>query len=452
MPTDPSTHAPQISAPPRILLCATLRWPIAARLAMAFTGLGSHVEVLCPRGHPARCTRAVARFHRHGAARPLRSLREALQSAAPDLVIPCDDDAALNLQRLHALVDGPGQPSPALRELIARSLGAPEACRLAATRGRLIALAAQLGIRVPDTLTVFSARDLDTRLEGHSLPAVIKIDGSWGGQGVAIVRSRDEARCAFERLATPTRPAQAIARALLDRDSRPLRQWLAPSRVVVSLQDFVAGTPANRAVACWRGEVLAGISVEALHTQQANGPATVVRVIDNAEMDEAVQRLVQRLGLSGLWGVDFILDPASGAASLIEMNPRATPISHLVPASAHDLPAALLAALGGRPAAAACAAIEGPVIALYPGEWRRDPASPHLLRDHHDVPWNEPDLVLEGLLAPWAERGWLARAWKRWRQLSPDARVRREGSEGGYASEQTLPARADYNPLSRHTP
>ena len=80
----------------------------------------------------------------------------------------------------------------------------------------------------------------------------------------------------------------------------------------MTLQDHIDGHPANRAVACWRGEVLAGTSVLALRTQQATGPATVVRVIDNAEMDEAVKRLVQRLGLSGLWGVDFVIEAATG--------------------------------------------------------------------------------------------------------------------------------------------
>ncbi|WP_298829534.1 ATP-grasp domain-containing protein [uncultured Piscinibacter sp.] len=452
MPTASTRHAPQPSAAPRILLCATLRWPIAARLAMAFAELGGRVEVLCPRGHPVTRTRAATRIHRHSASRPLRSLEEALQSAEPDLIIPCDDDAALQLQRLHAQVDAADRPSPALRELIARSLGAPEACLLATTRGRLMALAASLGIRVPNTRTVLTPQELVAWLDGHALPAVIKIDGSWGGQGVAIVRSREEARRAFERLAAPPSPAQALARTLLDRDSLPLRRRLAASRSVLTVQDFIAGEPANRAVACWRGEVLAGTSVQALRTQQSTGPATVVRVIDNAEMDEAVRRLVQGLGLSGLWGVDFMLEASTGAAHLIEMNPRATPISHLVPQPGHDLPAALLSALGAWPAAAGRAAIGHEVIALFPGECRRDPASLHLRMDHHDVPWNEPDLVRDGLEAPWAERGWIARAWARWREPARNTPPRRDTAPDAYGSEQTLPACADYNPLSRHTP
>lgn len=445
--------SPRPPAAPRILLTATLRWPIAARLAMAFAELGCHVEVLCPRGHPVLQTRSAARSHRHSVWRPQRSLADALRCAAPDLVIPCDDDAALQLQRLHAAhEDSPSLP-PAMRDLIARSLGAPEACRLATTRGSLLALAAGLGIRVPRTQSLATPQALDGWLDANTLPAVIKIDGSWGGLGVAIVHTREQARRALDRLASPPLPAQALLRALLERDSLPLRRWLTPQRGGLTVQDFITGEPANRAVACWRGEVLAGISVQALRTQHTTGPATVVQVIDNAEMSEAVRRLVQRLGLSGLWGVDFMLEASSGTAHLIEMNPRATPISHLLPRSGDDLPAALLSALGGGwhvPAGRVMSCYE--VIALFPGEHRRDPGSPHLRDGHHDIPWDEPALVRDGLAPPWSERGWFARGWQRWRALLRQRGRARPASADAYGSEQTLTPRADYNPLSRPLP
>lgn len=419
---------------------------------MAFAASGCRVEVLCPHGHPATRTRSVSRIHRHAALRPLRSLHDALRRAEPDLVIPCDDDAALHLQRLHARSDAPTALSPECRELIARSLGAPDACGLATARGELMALAVALGIRVPRTDTMLTVGDVDAWLDAHALPAVIKIDGSWGGLGVAIVHSREQARNAFGRMSERPSPGHALLRALLDRDSLPLRRLFAAAQPAVTMQDFIVGEPANRAVACWRGQVLAGTSVQALHTQQATGPATVVRVIDNAEMDEAVRRLVQRLGLSGLWGIDFMLESSTGAAHLIEMNPRATPISHLALGRGHDLPGALLTALGASPAAAERPAILHDTIALFPGEWRRDPASLHLSHDHHDVPWAEPELLRDGLRPPWAERGWIARAWSRWRELAAGTPARRGTSPGACGSEQTLQARTDYNPLSRRTP
>jgi ATP-grasp domain len=450
MPEQTPTHTARPGAAaaaerPRILLTATLRWPIAARLAMAFAELGCRVDVLCPRGHPVTHVRAASRLHRHDVLRPLRALRAALLAAKPDLVIPCDDEAAVLLQQLHARCDEAEPDDRALSALIRRSLGSPAACLLATSRGSLLALAAELGIRVPHTSPVATPQALDDWLARRPLPAVIKIDGSWGGRGVAITHSHDEAQGAFARLSARPTLRNALVRALLDRDLAPLRSALRHDAPPVTLQDHVSGHPANRAVACWHGEVLAGTSVLALRTQQATGPATVVRVIDNAEMEEAVRRLVRRLGLSGLWGVDFVIEAATGAAYLIEVNPRATPITHLALGPGHDLPAALLAALGGPNGHAPREPIGRDVIALFPGEWQRDAASEHLHRAHHDIPWAEPALVRDGLLRPWAERGWMARSWARLRDWPWRAAPGRP-----CASEQTSTDGSHYNSLSPH--
>jgi len=401
--------------PPRVLLTATLSWSIAARLAMAFADLGCRVDVWCPTRNPAAHTHAVRRLHRQSGWRPLDSLRAAIDAASPDLVIPCDDAAAVLLYRLHLRTGVAAAPASALQALLARSLGMPGASALATSRGRLMALAADAGVRVPDSSVVRTAQELDLWLRHRSLPAVVKIDNSWGGQGVAIVATREQALRTFGLLAARPRVTTALTRALLDRDLSVLRDALDDTPRTVSVQAYIRGTPANRAVACWQGVVLAGISVEALRTQHATGPATVVRVIDNAEMDEAVRRLVRRLGVSGLWGADFMLEAATGAAHLIEMNPRATPICHLPLGARSDLPAALLARWTGVVRARTTATIDDDVIAMFPGEWHRDARSTHLLSHHHDVPWDEPDLVRDCMLRPWSERGVMARLWRRWR-------------------------------------
>jgi hypothetical protein len=255
-----------------------------------------------------------------------------------------------------------------------------------------------------------------------------------------VVADVEQAQRALVNMAARPSLANALVRLLLDRDASSLLSALRQGRRGVTLQEFIVGAPANRAVACWRGRVLAGISVVALHTQHATGPATVVRIIDNPEMADSVARLVRRLGLSGFWGVDFMLDE-SGAAHLIEMNPRATPITHLVARDGQNLPAALLAclsskcgsatllepprgvgrvgpalgALSGLVPLATGARIDNDTVALFPGEWRRDAASPHLSAAHHDVPWGEPALVQELVRRPWSERGWVARLWERLR-------------------------------------
>ena len=205
----------------------------------------------------------------------------------------------------------------------------------------------------------------------------------------------------------------AAGRSLLEREATHVRDWWRNPPSGISAQAWVDGRPANRAVACWQGEVLAGVSVEALRQQHATGPATVMRVIQSSEMEEAAVRLVKHLGISGFAGFDFMIEATTGKAYLIEMNPRATPACHLPDARAGRMTAALLCRLRGeslpRP-------VEHPgpgLVVMFPGEWRANPASPYLHAPGHDVPWAHPALVRDGLEPPWSERGWLARAKRR---------------------------------------
>jgi glutathione synthase/RimK-type ligase-like ATP-grasp enzyme len=427
---------------PSILLTATLRWPIAARLAIAFAKLGCRVEAVCPRQHPAsRTARAVARLYPYALLRPLESLRAAIESAEPDLIIPCDDDAAMHLRELFVLATAEGAPARELRALIARSLGTPDACALATERGRFLSLAAEEGVRIPATAIVESARELCAWCSEHGFPAVLKIDRSWGGQGVAIVPNLAEARQAFARLVSRPSIRSTAAQVLLHRDPSALLNLLkkAPRRVTV--QAFIAGSPANRAVACWNGEVLAGCSVEALRTLHPTGPATVVRIIDHPEMTGAVNRLVRRLGISGLWGVDFVLEASTGAAYLIEVNPRATPICHLPLAAGRNLPAALYAQLAGTSPPVPLATIDHDVIAMFPGEWQRDSTSAFLHSHYHDIPWDDPGLIQECVDRPYSERGLIALLWARVRRKPARIRIQGVGEPSGSREQSVEPRR-----------
>jgi hypothetical protein len=393
-----------------LLLVATLRWPIAARLAIAFARLGCRVDAICPRGHPIESTTGVVdRLHRYSPIRPRAALYHAIAASTPDYAIPCDDDAAVLLSGLHESIGE--QTQDGLRALVERSLGAAEAPRVATARGRLMAIAEQLGVRIPERATVGSSDELLVWLDRYGYPGVIKTDRTWGGQGVAVVRDRNEALEAFRRaVALPSVP-MALARTLLDRELTPLIRVLAPLERRITVQRFIDGIPANRAVACWRGRVLAGTSVEALRTQHSTGPATVARVIDHEEMAASAARIVDYLGVSGLWGVDFIVESSTGAAYLIEVNPRATPICHLPLGQGRDLPAALFAQWTDAPVTET-SIIDRDLIALFPGEWQRDLESQFLSSAYLDVPWEQRGLIADCLDKPWSERGLIARAWR----------------------------------------
>jgi len=375
---------------PQILLVTTSRWLATARLAIAMAREGCDVRAVCPSGHPVTSVRA-ARTYRFRATRPLQSVADAIDSAKPDCIIPCDDLAALHLYRLYRRALGTGDLP--VRTLLARSLGTPEVLPVLSARTRLIRVAQELGIRAPSTEVVATAGELDAWLHRHSLPAILKSDGTSGGRGVCVVHTPREAVDALTRLSAPTSPARALKRALVNRDTNYLVPCLRRTRPVVNVQAFLPGQDANCAVACWQGKVLARVTVAVLQTIEPNGPASVVRVVENAAIDAAVEKLVDHFGLSGLVGFDFVLHHETGDPYLIEMNPRATQSDHLQLGPGHDPAAALRAALSGHPRPATQRMTSDDLIAFFPQEWTRDPSSPFLRSAFHDVPWEEPDLI-----------------------------------------------------------
>lgn len=395
-------------APSRVLLATTLRWPLAARLAIAFDGLGCRVDAWCPPGNPIERTWAVGRVHRANRLFPEYSLRMAIEATQPDLVVPCDDESTRLLDRLNHASHSNGRKDH-LHLVIQRSLGKPAACSLASRRSELMNLARDMGIRTPETRELASAAALDDWITERGLPTVLKTDGSWGGQGVTIVSTGEEAH-AFFLAATHPSWWQSCIELVLRRNPSPLWRQLSGQRATVIAQQFIDGRAANRAVACWHGEELAGLSGMALETGTKTGPATVVEVIDNPEMAEVSRMLVHKLGVSGFNGLDFVVEKGTGAAYLIEMNPRATPLCHLDLGPGYHLAANLIRRLRNEGDVTPMGFPSHNIVAMFPGEWRRDHLSSYLQTAFHDVPWQEEELVEECVALPWEERGLVARA------------------------------------------
>ena len=126
--------------------------------------------------------------------------------------------------------------------------------------------------------------------------------------------------------------------------------------------------------------------------QEAGLVRAITADVDTSKAGYSVKAIVGNLELSGLCGLDFILDD-DGRAHLLELNPRATPTAHLVAADGTDLLTALRAAFGHEQPAARTATYATGLVALFPQELCRDPSSPYLGLAHHDVPTHAPDFV-----------------------------------------------------------
>jgi hypothetical protein len=369
---------------------------------MAFLDAGCSVSAICPSGHPLRFVTGIESIHPYRAFDPTGSLKAALRAEMPDLVAPCDDSAVWQLHQLYA-------DEEEFRPLIERSLGAPQAYSILQKRLETLQTATELGIRVPDMQAIVSGEDLNAA--GLEWPAVLKSDGTWGGDGVAVARDAAEARLELAALTGARRTGYALKRFLVNRHPLALWLWRRERKPAVLKQELIHGHNATTMLACWQGEVLASVTVEVLASQGATGAATIVRRLNNGEIERASRKLARRFMLSGFHGIDFVIEETSGSAYMIEMNPRATQLGHLKVDVQGNLAQVLASKLTGSaaPQSDDAHAIGGDPIAFFPRAWEDDPDNPLLENAFRDAPEGQPALMRELEREPWPERRLLNR-------------------------------------------
>jgi hypothetical protein len=395
-----------LNSQPKILICATLWWPSSARLAMAFLRHGCSVSAVCPPGHPLRFVSGISSIYSYQGFAPIGLLRAAIRTTQPTLIVPCDDIAVWQLHVLHANeVD--------LRPLIELSLGAPDAYPIIQQRGEVLRVAQSLGIRVPLTQTLRFAEEL--KHWNFDKPAILKLDGTWGGEGVTVVRSLREATQKFHVAPRTMKAWMAWKRFLVNRHFFALwaRRERRSSRMTI--QEFIPGRAATTMFACWRGEILASSTVEVLVSQAPLGAANVIQPLKSNAIEDAVQLLARKLKLSGFHGLDFVLEQDTNAAYLLELNPRATQVGHLNLSAKGDLAGVMVGKLKNEAPNESITSenqIRKRAIALFPNTFKTDPQCAYLYQGYHDVPWDEPALVRELLRVSWPERQWQSRVYR----------------------------------------
>lgn len=385
---------------PRVLLATTCRYPWVARLAVALENAGCHVLAICPApGHPLEKLTAIERpLLPYNPWAPMRSLRRAIASAAPDVVVPCDDRVVAHLHHLHATA-----ADDHLARCIERSLGDPAGFPITLARHSLLIQAKNAGVATPNGEILRAPADLIAFLSEHEFPVVLKVDGSWGGKGVRVARTTADVWRAYRKLRRRLPLLIVLKRWIADRDPFWMAEFMQKNSPMLSVQSHIQGRPANCAVCCWKGRVLASVAVEVLQTKEPNGPATIVRVVERPEMREAARALAQRLRMSGVFGLDFIIDEVGDFAHLIEMNPRATPLCHIQLGPGRDLPNALVAAIVGDTRPQSKNLSNNPVIAYFPDAFRMSGTN-LLASAYHDIPWEAPELLEELVQPPGHER------------------------------------------------
>src|ERR1700751_830953 len=382
---------------PTILIVTARRWFSAARLAMTFVSSGCRVEIACPSSHPVMLPREIPPRHSFYTFSPIHSLHSAIRRSSPVLVVPADDLATNYLYRLYHQARSIGKgTSPFIRALLQRSLGEPDSFSVLSSRSAFLAAAQANGIATPATKDLPDVDALHRWLSFNPLPAVLKADGTAGGEGVKIVRTVKEAVAAWHKLRAPLDLARVIHKTGIERDMHHIVPWIRLRRRVVSIQPLIVGRDANIAVACWKGELLGAISFDVLQASRPRGPAALVELSHDDQMLAAARTIVKQLNLSGLCGLDFVTEDKTGRTYLIEINARATQTCHLPYGTPRDLVPALVSKLEGRPLPNLNESRRRGIIALFPGAWQSGVSKEMLDSTHQDIPWEEPRLVEAG--------------------------------------------------------
>jgi ATP-grasp domain len=400
----------------KVLIVTTTWWPSAAYLALASKRAGVQVFGLSPVGNPLRKLKFIRGGRTYSARRWHASLVQAITSFEPDLLIPTDDRAVEHIHKLYADVatvsDRPGR---AVRAVIERSLGAPSGYHLSGTRHEFLEEMRMTGVLVPAGIELSSIDDLSEWCAAHAPPWVLKAEGSWGGAGVILAGTVEDARNAYSELSSPLAVHKALRFRLVDRDPFALARFFHRKKRKVMAQAHIRGRQVTCMVASWQGRRIASVNAEVMSTQGCVGASTVLRLINSSYMDDVAAAAAERLGLSGFFGLDFIIEESTERCFLIEMNPRATQLGH-IRVQGTDLVTRLYEAAGADPVPSQSAPDHGPVIAFFPQALRFMDSGATLKELPIDVPWGEPDLVEELLRLPWTKRGVVARLEAAFRQ------------------------------------
>ena len=371
-----------------------------ARMPKALQKAGFDAVALCYPDTFLAKTRYVNSFYffnadEHSDQELFQIMARAIADWTPHIVVPGDEPTVhvmhWAMQDRRAIDAVPEEVSNVIR----RSLGSAGHLRSTINKNETCRVALELGLRVPDQVLVRSPEEaLRFYLEHSGQPVVMKAPHGWAGMGVRVCANQRQLRAAFKELneLKGIGPGMEDPTSLEPSESGP--NAAASNSHSLSAQRFVSGTSAIYSAVAVNGELLAGYCALKEKVYPAlTGPGTVVRFTEHPEIAATARALIEHFQYNGFIEFCFIIEEKTSDAYLLECNPRPAPIASLGAQVAVDLCQALFRKLNGEAAPRPIFFRGGTLIALFPQEWRRDPESPLLRSDCHDVPWDDPELL-----------------------------------------------------------
>lgn len=356
----------------RVLLACASDWQAPARLPKIFRRAGFEVHVFCPPGAGITHTRYVDVVHEGPT--DAGAFVEALRHHLAENKHFYAKTIAIDDPLLARLAARGGEAWTA--DLLPVDRASPFA-EIVASKAALIRAASDLGLRVPPSRVV---RSKDEAIEATRIvgcPAILKVDCSFAGMGVALVESADDVSRAWDSI----RPTGDVV-----------------------VQSFVHGALGNTAVLFARGAPVAWMSALKSRTWPGPfGPSCARSFVDREDLAPMIARFGVETGYDGFVAFDWIAGE-DDHTWILEVNARPVPALHMGVHAGVDFARAVETWLGGPLTSHSPmrSIANSAIFPMFPEDFHRaitdaDELGLDAFREghagHDDIPWDDPPLL-----------------------------------------------------------
>ena len=169
-------------------------------------------------------------------------------------------------------------------------------------KNEVMKIAADLGIRVPETFRIDNLNDLQKISKTLEYPVVIKLRNASSSVGVSYAYSPDEFISKYK---------QTIRKFNIEQSNYPI------------VQEYIPGSGYGVSMLYNNGDIRASFTHKRLREYPITGGSSTMRIsVRNPQMEKAAAKLLNFVGWHGLAMVEFKLDERTNQPFLLEVNPR----------------------------------------------------------------------------------------------------------------------------------
>jgi predicted ATP-grasp superfamily ATP-dependent carboligase len=306
----------------------------------------------------------------------------------PDRIIPGDEEAILVLQRMSSFFS----KIPFANKLVSlfrSSLPSKDFDTMIFSKSTFVENCEKWGVPVPKNREVTTSLEAKVAALEMGYPVVLKLDAGYGGSGVFICEGEEDLMKSFSSNQNPS---------LVTRFKFFIKNLffisIIDKELKISIQQYVKGIAGHVSFCALNGKLLAANPMLGIRTYPGSkGPSSVSQGFNNSLLIESARTVANKISYNGFGSLDFMFDEKNNRVYIIELNSRPTPPCHFsAEVVTNDLCSFLFKALNHQQI------IENSfkpfTVAMFPNEKNRDPNSHFLNEAFHDIPLDDPELLM----------------------------------------------------------